>query len=214
MNLIFSTIFWFSIYLALVLAPLLVLLIGPVPPGSGFWWDLSMALGFTGLAMMGAQFLLTARFRRVSAPYGIDIIFYFHRYLGVIAFVLILIHYLIIRIHYPTTLGIANPVAASWHMTAGRVAVFAFAIILVTSLFRKPLSIEYDYWRILHVFLATTGILLALGHIQGVSYYIDAPGNRLLWAIYNSVLDVTDRIRACYQAVANDQKILSDIQCT
>jgi hypothetical protein len=37
--------------------------IGEVPPGSGFWWDFSMALGFTGMAMMGVQFLLTAGFR-------------------------------------------------------------------------------------------------------------------------------------------------------
>jgi hypothetical protein len=26
-------------------------------PGLGFWWDLSMALGFAGLAMMAVQFL-------------------------------------------------------------------------------------------------------------------------------------------------------------
>ncbi len=57
MKIILSATFWISIYLALVLAPLAVLKLGEVPPGSGFWWDFSMALGFAGMAMMGVQFL-------------------------------------------------------------------------------------------------------------------------------------------------------------
>ncbi|MCK4834872.1 MAG: oxidoreductase, partial [Gammaproteobacteria bacterium] len=57
-----------------------------------------MALGFTGMAMMGVQFLLTARFRRASAPFGVDISYYFHRYLAIMAVTLIFLHYLIIRI--------------------------------------------------------------------------------------------------------------------
>ena len=56
--------FWISVYLLLVLAPLIVLNIGEVPEGTGFWWDFSMALGFAGMAMMGVQFLLTARFKK------------------------------------------------------------------------------------------------------------------------------------------------------
>ena len=27
-------------------------MIGEVPPGSGFWWDFSMALGFAGMNML------------------------------------------------------------------------------------------------------------------------------------------------------------------
>jgi predicted ferric reductase len=35
---------------------------------------------------------VTARFRRATAPFGIDIIYYFHRYLGGMALVLVLAH--------------------------------------------------------------------------------------------------------------------------
>jgi predicted ferric reductase len=80
MKTISSVILWVSVYLVLVLAPLLILMFGEVPPGSGFWRDFSMALGFAGMAMMGVQFLLTARFQRACAPFGIDIIYYYHRY--------------------------------------------------------------------------------------------------------------------------------------
>ena len=60
MKVILSVTLWISVYLMLVLAPLLILMLGEMPPGSGFWWDFSMALGFAAMAMMGVQFLRTA----------------------------------------------------------------------------------------------------------------------------------------------------------
>lgn len=179
-----AVIFWVSVYLGLVLAPLLILMFGEVPPGSGFWWDFSMALGFTGLAMMGIQFLLTARFRHVSAPFGIDIIYFFHRYLALMAVALIFLHFLILRINNAEALGPINPLQAPWYMSAGRVSLLLFALIIITSLWRKPLHIHYDEWRMLHIGLAVFAFLLALGHIEGVGYYIDAPAKRWLWTSY------------------------------
>lgn len=176
--------FWISGYLVLVLAPLFVLLMGPAPPGSGFWWDFSMALGFTGMAMMGVQFLLTARFRRASAPFGIDIIYYFHRYMALMAITLIFLHYLIIRINNADALGTINPLQAPWYMTAGRISLLLFSLLIITSLWRKQLHIHYDEWRMLHIALAIAGFLLALGHIDGVGYYINAPAKHGLWIGY------------------------------
>jgi len=134
--------------------------------------------------MMGVQFFLTARFRRVTAPFGIDIIYYFHRYLALVAFTLIALHVLIIRIDNAEALGSINPLQAPWHMTAGRAAFWLFALMIVTSLWRKPLRIHYDGWRFLHIGLAVAALLLALGHIEGVGYYIDAPFKRWLWTAY------------------------------
>ncbi|NOQ90108.1 MAG: oxidoreductase [Gammaproteobacteria bacterium] len=179
-----SVIFWVGFYLVLVLAPLLTLMFGEVPRGSGFWWDFSMALGFTGMAMMGVQFILTARFKRASTPFGIDIIYYFHRYLALMAVTLIFLHFLIIRVYNAEALGELNPLQAPWFMTAGRISLGLFVLLIVTSLWRKPLRIHYDEWRMLHIALAMTGFLLALVHIEGVGYYIDAPSKRWLWTAY------------------------------
>jgi len=179
-----SAVLWVLIYLLLVAAPLLVLLLGPVPPGAGFWWDFSMALGFAGMAMMGVQFALTARFRHATAPFGIDIIYFFHRYAAIIAFVLLLAHFLIIRIDNPQALGSLNPLDAPWPMSAGRVAMLLFAVVIVTSLWRKPLRIDYDHWRIGHAVLATLAVLAAVGHIAGIGYYTEAPWKRVLWSTY------------------------------
>jgi len=184
MSPVFSAIAWLAGYLALVFTPLLTLLIGPVPPASGFWWDFSMALGFAGMALLGLQFLLTARFRRASAPFGIDIIYYFHRFLAVIGFVLIMVHFLILWIDYPAALGTSNPMVAPGYMTAGRAAMVLFAVIIATSLWRKPLRLEYDHWRLWHALLATSAFLIAMVHIEGVGYYINAPIKRVLWTTF------------------------------
>ncbi len=186
-NSAFSVVGWLCGYLVLVLAPLFVLLIGRVPSGSGFWWDFSMALGFTGMAMMGVQFLLTARFRRITAPFGIDIIYYFHRYLAIMATSIIFLHFLIIKINNPEALGEVNPLHAPLYMTAGRIALVLFTLLVISSLWRKQLHIHYDEWRLLHISLAVSAFLLALGHIVGVGYYIDAPAKRWLWSSYTFI---------------------------
>jgi predicted ferric reductase len=175
--------FWIVVYLALVLAPLFVLLVGPTPPGVGFWWDFSLALGFAGTAMLGVQFVLTARFRRATAPYGIDIIYYFHRYAALVAVALIVSHPIILIAINPGFLHLLNPFDAPAHMVAGTGSVVAMLLLIVSSVWRKPLQIHYDAWRLWHALLAVAAVLLALVHIEGVGYYIATPWKRGLWTL-------------------------------
>ncbi len=145
-----------------------------------------MAIGFSAMAMMGVQFALTARFRRATAPFGIDIIYYFHRFAAALALLMVFAHALIILVDAPAALLPRNPLHAPWHMTAGRLALLCFTAVVVTSLWRKQLRIEYDRWRIGHTLLATAGLLLAFGHIDGAGYSIEAPAKRMLWTAYTA----------------------------
>jgi predicted ferric reductase len=174
---------WIGLYLALVLAPLVILIIGPMPPGRGFLWDLSMGLGFAAMAMFGVQFALTARFKRVSAPFGIDIVYLFHRYLALIAVGLALAHFAILWLFHEEALGELDPRTARWELTAARVALVMFVLAVVTSEFRNRLRIDYDWWRISHIAFATIGFGAAIAHIVGVGYYTEAPGKRALWLL-------------------------------
>ena len=61
---------WIIVYLLFILAPLFALLAGSHPPARDFWTEFAVAIGYSGLAMMGLQFGLTARFRYVTGnPY-------------------------------------------------------------------------------------------------------------------------------------------------
>jgi hypothetical protein len=63
---------WVAVYLLFILAPLFALLAGSLPATRDFWTEFAVAIGYSGLAMMGLQFGLTARFRYVTEPWGED----------------------------------------------------------------------------------------------------------------------------------------------
>ena len=136
--------FWILVYLIVTLAPLFVLLLGPVPAGRGFWREFSVALGFAGLAMMGWQFGLTARFRRVKDPFGSDIVYFFHRQISLITFVLILAHPIILFVTSPETLQLLNIFTAPWRARAGVTALLTLVVLIAISLWRKRFKIHYD----------------------------------------------------------------------
>ena len=173
--------FWIGIYIILIMTPVFVLLIGQIPPGRGFWRELSVGLGFTSLSMMGMQFFLTGRFRRISAPYGIDVIYHFHRQISIIAFVFLVLHPLILLISSPLTITLFNPILAPWWATIGVAGLAAFAIIIITSLKRIPLGIRYETWRLSHAFLSVAAVAFSTAHILGVGYYVQEPLKRGLW---------------------------------
>ncbi len=101
---------WLLIYLFFIVAPLFALLLGAMPPARDFWTEFSVALGYAGLAMMGLQFGLTARFRYVTEPLGEDVIYHFHRRISLIAVGLVIAHPIILFVvrpncwHYSTLL--------------------------------------------------------------------------------------------------------------
>lgn len=59
--------------------------------------------------------------------------------------------------------GAVNPLQAPGFMSAGRLSLILFLVVIVSSVWRKQLDIEYTRWRILHTVAATTAVLLLRG---------------------------------------------------
>jgi predicted ferric reductase len=131
--------------------------------------------------MMGLQFFLTGRFRRITSPYGIDIIYHFHRQISTVAFILILLHPMMIFVSTPVTLLFLNPVSAPWWMTVGTAGLVALAVLILTSIKRKEWNIRYESWRLTHALLSIVVVALSLIHIEGVGYYVQGPLKRWFW---------------------------------
>lgn len=182
---------WLVLYAGLLAAPVLVLASGVgTASGSGHWFDFSMGLGFGALAVMGGQFVVTARLRRATAPFGIDVVYLFHRWMAVGGLILVFGHYLVMRIGYPATLEGWLPGDAPWYMTAGRLSLLAFGVLVASSLWRRKLGIEYDRWRMAHALLAVAAITLALLHVRGVGYYTGIFWNRVVIELFTGSLIV------------------------
>jgi predicted ferric reductase len=172
---------WLTVYLLFVLAPVLALLLGDLPPARDFWTEFSSALAYVGLAMMGLQFGLTARFRHVTEPWGEDVIYHFHRLLSLIALGLVIAHPVILFIIRPARLRLLNffiaPPVARW----AAVSTYSLIALVVTSLWRVQLRIRYETWHVTHILLAVLAIVAGTIHMIGWGFYLGDARKRALW---------------------------------
>jgi len=172
---------WIILYLLFILAPLFVLLVGPLPPARDFWTEFSVALGYVGLAMMGLQFGLTARFRYVTQPWGEDVIYHFHRQISLIAVGLVIAHPVILFVVRPELLFLLNFIDAEWRARFASLSTYSLIALVVMSLWRAKLKIRYETWHLTHIVLAVVAVTAGILHMIGWRYYLTTPWKRELW---------------------------------
>ncbi|MBO0682242.1 MAG: ferric reductase-like transmembrane domain-containing protein [Candidatus Dormibacteraeota bacterium] len=164
------------LYLLVGVAPLSFMFLDTSLPRRPFSVELSAALGFVGLSMMGLQFALVARFRAMAAPFGIVGLHRFHKQVSALALVFILAHPALLIAHDSATyLRLLNvAIAPSW----ARFGIIAGALLLLLaalSVLRKRLRIRYQVWQVSHGVLALAVVGFALAHINGVGHYTRGP---------------------------------------
>ena len=172
---------WILVYLLFILAPLFALLTGSHPPARGFWTELSVAFGYSGLAMMGLQFGLTARFHYVTEPWGEDVIYHFHRQISLIAVGLVIAHPAILFVVQPQLLAPSNMLDAPLSAYFAFLSIFSVIAVVVTALWRLALKIKYETWHLIHVVLAVVAITAGVVHMAGSGFYLVDPWKRTLW---------------------------------
>lgn len=174
---------WIAIYFILIFAPLLILLLAPRPAGRTFWRELSVSLGFAGLALMGLQFIPTARLPLMSEAFPMDVLYDFHHQLSIVAFILTLAHPVILFIQNPYTLLLLNIFTAPWRARAAVAATVLLMVLVISSAKRLALGLSYETWRLLHDLLSVGVVAFALYHIFNVNYYTSIPLQRWLWIV-------------------------------
>jgi predicted ferric reductase len=172
---------WLIGYLFFVLAPLFALLAGRWPTVRDFWTEFSVAIAYSGLAMMGLQFGLTARFRYVTEPWGEDVIYYFHRHVSQIAVGLVVIHPVIMFFTQPQLLALPDPFEVPWGAVFAFISVFALIVLVITALWRAELGIPYEIWHLSHIALAVIAVVGGFLHMVGWSFYLTDPWKQALW---------------------------------
>ncbi|HZZ22653.1 MAG TPA: ferric reductase-like transmembrane domain-containing protein [Roseiarcus sp.] len=173
---------WVFIYLLFILAPLFALLTGSfAPTPRDFWGEFAVAIGYSGLAMMGLQFGLTARFRYVTEPWGEDVIYHFHRRISLVAIALVVLHVVILFALRPQRLGMLNFLEASWRASFGALSIYALIALVAMAVWRTKLRISYETWHLSHIVLAVVAIAAGLLHMVGFGRYLVDPWKQALW---------------------------------
>jgi predicted ferric reductase len=176
-------VFWVVAYLGVVIAPLVFAAIGS-EPDHGFWTNFSVALGFVGLAMMGLEFALVARFKPVAAPFGQDALLQFHRQIGYVGLAFVLVHVAISAKW--ESLTFVNAITAPALVWFGMAAALALIAVVVTSVWRLRLRLSYELWHALHTVLAVVAVVGALGHVYFVDEYVSTLWKQVLWGLMSA----------------------------
>lgn len=175
---------WTVGYVLLALAPLALALI-QLDPGRGFWVDFSVGLGFVGLSLLGLQFILAARSRRLSEPFGIDVVLQFHREIGYVALAMVLVHPAVLFVHDTRFLRLLEP-AAPMRAKLAVASVVLLLVLIATSVWRRRLRLGYARWQLLHAVLGLAVVVTALLHVLLVGYYVGQPWEKALWIAYSA----------------------------
>lgn len=158
---------WLGLYAWLVALPLLV---GAIWPGSmggrAFDVQFGVACGFAGLTILILELALISEIQAVASVFGQDALLHFHRQMGIIGTVLIVVHaVLVMRGSYP--LEWLNPfsVESPWAMRWGVIAMVALGLVVGLSLGRQRLRLPYEWWQFTHGLMADVTIAGGLAHI-------------------------------------------------
>lgn len=180
-------ILWLALYLLFALAPLGFMLVGERPMGRDFIRELSVAFGFVGIGLMALHFVLTARITAVKAPFGSDVVYYFHHRIAFLTLALWLAHPVILFVVYDWALPLLNVFTAPWRARWGVLSVVAILALMILSVARRRLKMEYVLWRILHGALAAVAMLAVMIHAFLVGRYIGGPVKQALWLGYGAI---------------------------
>jgi len=81
----------------MVFMPLVLLMIFPKPDGREFLREVSVALGFLGMALLGLQTIPTSRLKFFTKAFPMDTIYTIHHGLSVFTFLVVLAHPILLR---------------------------------------------------------------------------------------------------------------------
>ncbi|MDA3874891.1 MAG: ferric reductase-like transmembrane domain-containing protein [Kiritimatiellae bacterium] len=162
---------WITLYALFVLSPLLLILAGPEQASRGFWIEFGSALGFVGMAMLCAQFLLTGRFRVLAQGFGSDTVLHFHTVTGIAAMCMVFAHPVILLTVHADFRAYLDPSVNLLRVLALVPAMGAVFLVVVLSLGRTLCRLSYELWRVSHGILSVFVVCVGLVHLLQVSHH-------------------------------------------
>jgi len=172
---------WLLLFIVLVISPLFLAVIGHEHESRGFWTEFGVGLGFVGLAMMGLQFVLTARYSKIGAPFGLDELLHFHAQAGYLAWLFILGHFVVLFVADSEFHAFLDPTVNLPRAVALGAVLIAITALIASTHWREKLGVVYEWWRATHGLLAVFVVFVGTVHILQVSFYVSELWQQMIW---------------------------------
>ncbi len=154
------------------------------PPRSRpYWVEFGVGLGFVGFSLLVLQFALTARFRGIGRPFGIDTLLQFHRQAGLVAVAFILAHPVILILVRPGYMRFFDPRVNFGRAAALTLVTVLLVLLVATTLWRVRFRLPYEWWRLLHGIAALLVVFIGLAHMLRVGHYVEPLWKQAFWIL-------------------------------
>lgn len=143
-------------YVLVAILPLGIAYSVAVGEGRGFWIEFGVGLGMVVFALLGMQFITTARFGWVAPHVGSDAVIYFHRQAGILVLVIFFGHPLVLFFADPEYLAYLDPRVNFLRAVFLIAATIALLLVVILPLFGLRYGLSYEWWRLTHGLLLAT----------------------------------------------------------
>ncbi len=174
------------LYTAILLSPLCITWLSGIAPRT-FVDELASGMGMVAFSAFLAEFVMSGRFRAVSARIGMDVTMRMHQLFARSVLVLALLHPFL----YSTPFASAKPWDPTKRLTlnfdalamaGGTLAWVLLSLLVLLSVFRDKLPYRYETWRLAHGLGAVAIAALILHHSLTIGRYSQLPALTLLWS--------------------------------
>ena len=145
--------------------------------------EFAVAAGFIGFTLIAGECALISRLRAASDAFGVDTLMQFHRQMGLVALLFVLLHWLAAG-GSRNALSMLNPLAGDAAIRSGAIALWSMLLIAVTSRWRRRLGWRYENWQRVHGLAAIAILTAALVHVLMVGRYAGAGAPKTLMVLY------------------------------
>jgi len=164
--------FWLASFAILALIPLGIAAAGPLPEMRSFAVEFGVALGFLGLSLLALQSIFSGRIRRIAPSFGMDNVIQYHREIGIVAFLLVAAHPIVLIAADPVYLQFFDPRVNFLRAVFLIGVTLALVAIVATSFWREAFRLQYEWWRLIHGGLALAIVFIGLAHALQVEHYL------------------------------------------
>ncbi|MFP4527779.1 MAG: ferric reductase-like transmembrane domain-containing protein [Candidatus Kapaibacterium sp.] len=167
-------------YFLIVISPLaLIFLSGPITSHE-YIYETGKAFAIIGFMIVMMQFVLSSRRKWIERPYGLDIIFRFHKSMAMLAGFLILMHPLLLAFGSGHT-ELLYSIDLPWYILLGKFGLLLILIHILISAFREKIGLGFQKWRVWHNILGAAIIAGIFIHSLIAGGDLDLTALLVLW---------------------------------
>jgi len=187
-----SPVILFPLYLMVTFAPLVLawlqdLHARPVQD------ELATGLGLVAFSILLSEFVLSGRFKVISARMGMDVTMRVHQLAARAALLFVLVHpflYATPMLNHPRPWDGSGQLTLGLDVTSGITGIAGWVLVLivvVTSIWRDQLPFRYETWRLLHGLGAVITAVAVTHHTLAAGRYSADPLLAGFWAVMLAV---------------------------